>query len=44
MHLGESYVNYETCHEGYGVGTRNDAGGDILNFCIANGLAVVNTT
>lgn len=42
-HVGHSNFGYEECHGGYGYGTRNSAGEEILNMCKAKGLIVLNT-
>lgn len=42
-HVGGSNDSYEDCHGGFGLGTRNEAGEEILNFCKANELFVLNT-
>lgn len=43
VHVGESNNSYEECHAGFGIGSRNESGEDILNFCMARGLIKLNT-
>ena len=42
-HVGESNENYEDCHGGKGLGTRNEPGQEILALCKSYGLIVLNT-
>lgn len=42
-HVGKSNENYEDCHGGYGFGSRNSSGEDILAMCQALDLVVLNT-
>ncbi len=42
-HVGEGADGYQGIHGGYGFGTRNDSGTDLLDFASAHDLMVVNT-
>lgn len=42
-HVGRTNDDYEDCHGGYGFGTRNSSGEDILAMCKSAGLVVLNT-
>jgi hypothetical protein len=42
-HVGSDRSGAERSHGGFGFGTRNDEGETILDVCLANDLAVVNT-
>lgn len=42
-HVGTDRDGFESVHGGWGFGSRNEAGGDILDFALAYDLAVLNT-
>lgn len=42
-HVGESNIGYEECHGGFACGLRNEQGEELLDFCKAYGLTIVNT-
>ena len=42
-HVGEQSDGFEGIHGGHGYGDRNSDGIRILDFCVANQLAVLNT-
>ena len=42
-HVGERSPGFEGIHGGYGYGTHNPDGVRLLDFCVANNLAVTNT-
>ena len=42
-HVGSTNVGYELAHGGFGYGSRNQEGEDILDFSIANNLVIANT-
>ena len=42
-HVGEHSTGFEGVHGGSGYGMRNQDGLRVLNFCVANKLAITNT-
>lgn len=42
-HVGEANHGYEDCHGGFGFGTRNAPGEEILALCKSLGLQILNT-
>jgi hypothetical protein len=42
-HVGSTRVGFDGVHEGFGYESRNQEGGDILNFVLVYDLIVVNT-
>ena len=40
-HVGEHTAGFEGVHEGSGYGLRNQDGLCILDFCVANELAII---
>ena len=42
-HVGEHSPGFEGIHGGFGYGTQNPDGVRLLDFCVANNLAVTNT-
>jgi exonuclease III len=42
-HVGQTNADFEDCHGGYGFGTRNTPGEEILEFCKAQNLIILNT-
>jgi hypothetical protein len=42
-HVGSTRVGFEGAHGGFGYGSRNQEGEDILNFALAYDLIVANT-
>jgi hypothetical protein len=42
-HVGTSRVGYEAVHGGFGFGSRNQEGEEVLNFAIAFDLMLANT-
>ena len=42
-HVGTSNVGFERVHGGFGYGSRNQEGEDILNWALAYDLLVANT-
>jgi hypothetical protein len=42
-HVGSTRVGFERVHGGFGYGSRNQEGEDILNFALAYDLIVANT-
>jgi hypothetical protein len=42
-HVGSTRVDFDGVHEGFGYGSRNQEGEDILNFALAYDLFVTNT-
>lgn len=42
-HVGETSVEHEISHGGFGFGTKNDPGEEVLNLADAHGLLVANT-
>ena len=42
-HVGEHSAGFEGVHRGSGYGMRNQDGLRILNFCVADKLAITNT-
>jgi hypothetical protein len=41
-HVGSTRVGFDGVHEGFGYGSRNQEGEDILNFALAYDLFVAN--
>jgi hypothetical protein len=42
-HVGATNVGYERVHGGFGYGSRNEGGEDVLNFALAYDLLLANT-
>jgi hypothetical protein len=42
-HVGVTNVGFERVHRGFGYGSRNQEGEDVLNFVLAHDLLIVNT-
>jgi hypothetical protein len=42
-HVGATSVGYERVHGGFGYGSRNEGGEDVLNFALAYDLLLANT-
>ena len=42
-HVGEHSLGFEDAHGGNGFGTQNPDGVRLLDFCVANKLAISNT-
>ena len=42
-HVGKSNENFEDCHGGYGFGSRNSSGEDILATCRVLDMVILNT-
>jgi hypothetical protein len=42
-HVGSTRVGFDGVHEGFGYGSRNQEGENILNFALAYDLIVANT-
>jgi hypothetical protein len=42
-HVGSTNVGYELTHGGFGYGSRNQEGEDILDFVVAYNLVIANT-
>ena len=42
-HVGQQSTSFEDGHGGYGYGEQNQDGVRILDFCVSNKLAIVNT-
>ena len=42
-HVGTSSAGFETVHEGFGYGSRNQGGEEVLDFAIAFDLMIANT-
>jgi hypothetical protein len=42
-HVGSTNVGYELAHGGFGYGSRNQEGEDILDFAVAYNLVIANT-
>jgi hypothetical protein len=42
-HVGATNVGYERVHGGFGYGSRNEGGKDVLNFALAYDLLLANT-
>jgi hypothetical protein len=42
-HVGSTNVGYELAHGGFGYGSRNQEGEDILDFVVAYNLVIANT-
>ncbi|KAK6736346.1 hypothetical protein RB195_019182 [Necator americanus] len=42
-HVGSRKDGFESCHRGYGYGTRNDDGLRILEYVVASDLIIANT-
>jgi hypothetical protein len=42
-HVGATNVGFERVHTGFGYGSRNQEGEDVLNFTLAYNLLIANT-
>jgi hypothetical protein len=42
-HVGSTNLGYELAHGGFGYGSRNQEGEDILDFVVAYNLVIANT-
>ena len=41
-HIGRDAGNYNSVHGGFGLGARNESGGNLLEFALAKDLVIEN--